>query len=182
MRPSNRQKMLDASIEIIERDGVSGLTYESVAEEMGMTKGGIMHHFPTRESLVTSMYEYIASTWEREMEELAGKSAEEATEHERLKAYIAAGATSATRAQLLLALEGVHTPEFTDPLNEVVNRWTPDIGNAPLPPEEVRKLVARLASDGLWLLEAWSPGNAPSAEIKQQVVAYINESLMDSDT
>ena len=48
MRTSNRRKILDAIIAIVERDGITAVTFDAVAAETGLTRGGLLYHFPSR--------------------------------------------------------------------------------------------------------------------------------------
>ena len=52
MRTSNRRKILDAIIAIVERDGITAVTFDAVAAETGLTRGGLLYHFPSREALL----------------------------------------------------------------------------------------------------------------------------------
>ena len=73
MRPSNRSKILDAAVRVIHRDGVTGITFDSVAAESGVTRGGMMYHFPSREALVQALHQHLAEQWETSLELSAGK-------------------------------------------------------------------------------------------------------------
>lgn len=42
MRPSQRQAAIKAAIRVIEGGGLSGLTFDAVARETGMTKSGLV--------------------------------------------------------------------------------------------------------------------------------------------
>ena len=43
MRTSNRRKILDAIIAIVERDGITAVTFDAVAAETGLTRGGLLY-------------------------------------------------------------------------------------------------------------------------------------------
>ena len=51
MRTSKRDRILDAAVNVINRDGVRAVTFESVAAEAKLTRGGLLYHFPSREAL-----------------------------------------------------------------------------------------------------------------------------------
>ncbi|UVD99649.1 TetR/AcrR family transcriptional regulator [Corynebacterium amycolatum] len=46
MRTSKRTAILDTIVEIIETNGFSEVTYENVATQCGMSKSGLIYHFP----------------------------------------------------------------------------------------------------------------------------------------
>jgi AcrR family transcriptional regulator len=56
-RPSSRQLILDAAEEIVSESGASRLTLEAAAERAGLSKGGLLYHFPTKEALLSAMIE-----------------------------------------------------------------------------------------------------------------------------
>src|SRR5699024_10630292 len=77
MRESKREKILQAAVAVVQRDGVTALTYESVAAESGLTKGGLLYHFPSREDMVNALHTYVADRWEQAMVAEAGAGAEQ---------------------------------------------------------------------------------------------------------
>ncbi len=58
-----REALLDAAIRLLHRKGYSGATTELIADEAGLTRGALHHHFKTRADL---MAEVIRSVYERE--------------------------------------------------------------------------------------------------------------------
>ena len=54
--PIDLQKtFLDAAESVVVRQGIANLTLEAVAAEAGMSKGGLLHHFPSKDRLVEAM-------------------------------------------------------------------------------------------------------------------------------
>ena len=47
-RPNNRALALQAAIQVAGEAGIQAVSYDSVATHAGMTKGGVMYHFPTK--------------------------------------------------------------------------------------------------------------------------------------
>lgn len=172
MRKSNRTQILDAAFRVVQRDGVTALTYESVAAETGLTKGGLLYHFPSREALLQSLHEHLAQGWDDHLAQAAGRSAEQATPRERLAAYARVAAHSSTRAELLLLLETANEPATRAPWDEVMARWTQEPSAAPLSAEEMELFVLRLAADGLWLYESLSSGTLPP-HLRRQVAEHL---------
>ncbi|WHU48267.1 TetR/AcrR family transcriptional regulator [Gordonia sp. L191] len=54
-----RERLLDATIDALARDGWSAATVAAVAERAGVSRGAAQHHFPTREALITAALEEI---------------------------------------------------------------------------------------------------------------------------
>src|SRR6058998_603358 len=56
-------KLLDAAEAVVVRQGIANLTLDAVAAEAGLSKGGLLHHFPTKDKLVEGMVVRSAEQW-----------------------------------------------------------------------------------------------------------------------
>lgn len=164
MRPSNRDRILDAAVRVIQREGVTAVTFDSLAAEAELTRGGIMYHFPSREDLLAAIHQHLADRWEATLRADAGAPAEQLTADERLAAYIRVSAQSATRAELQLMLEAATRPEWAAPWSAVLERWAPVPADAAGDAASMARLVTRLAADGLWMFEALAYRALPEAQ------------------
>ncbi|GAB10506.1 putative TetR family transcriptional regulator [Gordonia araii NBRC 100433] len=54
---ATRERLLDATVEMLAAQGWSATTVAAVAEAAGVSRGAAQHHFPTRESLITAVME-----------------------------------------------------------------------------------------------------------------------------
>lgn len=172
MRQSNRDNILEAAIRVIDRDGVTAVTFDSVAAEAELTRGGMMYHFKTREALIQSINQYLADQWESSLVRNAGKPIEETSVDERYIAYVRTSVQLATRSELLFCLEGSKNPELSVPWNKIVDSWA-----APAPenvddPQALARFIARLAADGLWIYESLSNTPLPTA-VRQRVAEQL---------
>jgi len=181
MRTSNRTRILEAAVRVINREGVRGVTFESVSAEANLTRGGLLYHFPSREALLQGIDNHLVAQWEAHMQGLLGKPVEQASTHERHLAFVKTSAVSATRAELIFMLESVAPDAAMAPWTEAVQRWTPPAptgGDAA--PAAVDAFVARLAADGLWIYEAmYHQSLTPQA--RAAIVSRIERLLADSD-
>jgi AcrR family transcriptional regulator len=57
------QTLLDAAEVVALRDGVARLTFDAVAAEAGMSKGGVLHHFASKDQLIEAMVMRTAEEW-----------------------------------------------------------------------------------------------------------------------
>lgn len=62
------EKILDAAAAIVRRDGVAKLTLEAAAKEAGVSKGGLLYHFPNKESLIDGMVTRCSNTFVEDVE------------------------------------------------------------------------------------------------------------------
>ncbi len=174
MRPSSRHLILDAAIRVTERDGITGLTLDAAAREAGVTKAGLMYHFPTREELLIAIQKHLITQWEERLADTLGKPQAQATTRETTVAYTIEGAAhTASKADLTFMLESVAQPALSQLWDELMHRW------APLPehvedPADLDLLLARMASDGMWLYEA-TTGAALPAPLKAALLRRITE-------
>lgn len=130
-RASKRLEVLEAIVSIIERDGLTAVTLDAVALETGMTRAGLLYHFPSREALILATHEHLTRSWEQELEASAGNTSDRATDAERHAAYINTCARAARRVELLLILESSDNRQLGDLWQQVIDRWAPPapIGN-----------------------------------------------------
>ncbi|EPJ2775210.1 TetR/AcrR family transcriptional regulator [Klebsiella pneumoniae] len=174
-RINKRDDLLEAVVAIIERDGLTPVTLDAVAIETGMTRAGLLYHFPSREALVRATHEHLTAQWESDLIAQAGKTANEATEAERHAAYINVCVTAARRVELLLMLENSEAGGLGELWQEIIDRWAPP---APEPDDAVGvdRFIARIAADGLWMHEALS-AKPLSPALRRRIVARLADLL-----
>ncbi len=56
-------QILDAAVAVVARDGIANLTLEAVAAQAGISKGGLLHHFPSKDRLIEAMVSRCADDW-----------------------------------------------------------------------------------------------------------------------
>jgi AcrR family transcriptional regulator len=156
-RSSSRHAILDGVVALIRNGGTVSL--ESAARAAGLTKPGLMYHFPTKEALMTGLVDHVVDGYVRVFRAHlpATASADDPdapTPEQRLRAYVD-WAFSADIDQSDLVV-------FTDPRlrDHLTARWTERLQEwvdvpRDLPPERrARLLAARLIADGSWFADA----------------------------
>jgi AcrR family transcriptional regulator len=58
--PDARTRILDAAEAIVQARGVHALTLEAAARDAGVSKGGLLYHFASKEALITGMLNRLA--------------------------------------------------------------------------------------------------------------------------
>ncbi len=173
MRPSNRTRILEAAVRLIDQAGMTAVTFDAVAAEANLTRGGLIYHFPSREALLLGIHQFMADAWEHDMRQAAGGAPDALTPPERHAAYARVSAEGASRALLLMMLEGAGDSACAAPWREVNERWAP-----PAPDEALHdrvaldRYVARLASDGLWL-QSTMPESPLSPALRQRIAEHL---------
>jgi len=175
-----RARILDAAEEVVLRDGVARLTLDAAAAEAGLSKGGILYHFPTRDALVAGMVAKIIEEFDRDIEERLEHDSEPGS---FTRAYI--GATmepSAPRPDredrlgAALIAAAASQPDLLVPLQEAAARWQARLEQDGLDPTLAS--VLRLACDGLWMCDLF--GLAPPTAARRAMVGDALDQLARS--
>lgn len=69
-RKSSREKILDAAAELVSQIGSGRLTLEAVAERAGLSKGGLLYNFPSKDALLQGMIQRLVDEVSLEKEAL----------------------------------------------------------------------------------------------------------------
>jgi AcrR family transcriptional regulator len=143
-----RDRVIDAAIALAARDGVPSLTLDAVAAEAGVSKGGLLYHFASKEALLAGLVEAALARWDDDIEEAVAADPELAGREAR--AYVQAccyAAADPSRERALLAAAALD-PRSNDAWRAAVDRWAAPDG------PDLDLLIARLAADGLWLAQS----------------------------
>lgn len=72
----SRKKAIDAALAILSRDGVGGLTFDALARESGISKGGLLHQFRNKLGVLRALLDRQREQFEQiAHEHLAGGTA-----------------------------------------------------------------------------------------------------------
>jgi AcrR family transcriptional regulator len=184
MATDTKTRIVTAAEDVVLTEGVARLTLEKAAERAGVSKGGVLYHFPTRSALVSAMVARLAEGFDSALRQhLAADPQDAATPGRYARAYVAEcfalpqGEDDERGERLGAAVLAAMAsePELLAPLRAAFERWQRDLeadGGDP-----VRATVARLAADGLWLSELF--GLAPlrpdlRAKVRDELVRMVS--------
>ncbi len=177
MSENTKNKILNAAEAIALRDGVGHLTLEAVAVEAGLSKGGVLYNYPSKDALVRGMVDRLIEQTDAEMAKIAESDPE--PRGRLLRSYLKvtfpeSGSASAHGNQVAAVLL---TAILTNPnLLEPIRLHFIDIQRRLLAEgvEEHMVYIIRLAADGLWLSEMLHmPG--PEGEARHAVIQRLFE-------
>lgn len=182
MRPSNRTAIIEAAHRVAERQGGADFSYETTATEAGLTKAGVLYHFPSREDLALAVVEYVAKSWEEAMLEALGRPLTDATPAQRIRAYVeVAAGDDVSRADFAVYADALCRPAHVGPWNTVFSGWFDLDGcSADL---RARLMTARFAADGLWVAKATGtlpPSTDEHDELVTHLLALTHEESPDA--
>lgn len=173
MPESKVDKMLQSAAAIVRREGVTDLTLEAVAKEAGVSKGGLLYHFPSKDALITAMFskamtQYIDSVQSR-AERDTGMSGRWCRAYVEDTFDLLQGGQDMS-AGLLAAI--ALNPQLLSRLQEQNDEWQKRMESDGIDP--VTASIAKLAADGLWFAELM--GLVPlRPELREQVrVALVH--------
>src|SRR5213592_2562946 len=147
-------KLLYAAEAVVVRQGIDNLTLDAVAAEAGMSKGGLLHHFPTKDRLVEALVARSAENWRACYMEAYGRAPEGPGRMARaLLSYClsdAQGWTDQLRHSSSAVFAALaQNPSLIEPMRAVYSDLHRRIAEDGLPPGVGEAIAA--AIDGLWL-------------------------------
>lgn len=172
-----RDRLLDAVERLLVKGGVDAVRLDAVAAEAGVSKGGLLHHFPSKRALVEGVVQRLVDRFEAV---LPGPDAPPGAYTmawlDRSIPEVAPEPGTAGRDEVPLALIAAAAgPEVLDVLQRHYRAWQERLDADGLPPG-VSTLV-RMAVDGWWtarLLRLAPPHGAAHVELRRLVTGLID--------
>lgn len=170
---NKRQAFLQAAERIVTRDGVAKLTLDAVALEAGVSKGGVLYHFPKKNALIEGMI----GAWIEQFDDhqICAYEEDTRTPGRWLRAYVRACARDTegipwreSSVGLLAAIS--NTPELMDTVRKKFEFYQSQCIQDGF--DEVTATVIRLAADGLWLADLLGL-EPPRGELRKQIVVEL---------
>lgn len=182
--PKARQKVLDAARRIVETRGAGHLTFEMLAEESGVTRGGITYHFPTKEDLLKALIEADMAQWDEMAASLGASGEVPCPKAARLLGHVRCSLAEDDDAHKRfvtgLLSAAMVDPGLLDPIRCHVDRefadWRWDDA-------DLERYLLLLAADGLFWSRLFAISPLPesvrprlAALIEKKVMAFVAES------
>jgi AcrR family transcriptional regulator len=172
-----QDRLLDAAETVVARQGIANLTLDAVAAESHMSKGGLLHHFPTKDRLIEALVTRSAESWRACYMDAYARTAEGPGRMARaLLDHCLSDVPSWTdqlrRSSFAVFAALAQNPTLIEPMRAVYGDLHRRIDDDGLPPG-VGQVVAA-AIDGLWLY--WVLGLAP---VNQDLIARVRVALED---
>ena len=175
-----RHQLMDVAARLCLENGLHGLTLDGVAKEAGVSKGGLLHHFPSKQALLDALSQCCLDDLERRLAEQLEKDGE------RTKGRFA-------RAYLKVLVDSQDRPdrERWDNLGSLFmsdagmrkhwHKWlTRQLAEHAETDDGISSVIVRLAADGLWLSDfVGSPG---MSHARRELVIRRLESMAGDDT
>jgi AcrR family transcriptional regulator len=173
---SREDVLLDAAEAVIVRDGIASLTLDAVAAHAGVSKGGLLHHFPNKDRLVEALVVRTADAMRAHHEQAyldtpegPGRMARallESTLRDMNEWCVSCRQGSAAAFAAL-----AHNPSLIEPMRAVYADLYRRVAEDDDLPEGIGDAVVA-AIDGLWLY--WVLGLVP---VNQTMIARMRKAL-----
>lgn len=168
-------KILDAAEAVVVRHGIANLTLDAVAAEAGVSKGGLLHHFPAKDRLVEALVTRCAENWRalymdayERTPEGPGRMARALLDHCLADAQVWTDQLRRSSSAVFAAL--AQNPSLIEPMRAVYADLHRRVAADALPPGVGETAV--LVLDGLWL--NWVLGLIP---VDQALMARVRIAL-----
>jgi AcrR family transcriptional regulator len=177
--------ILTAAERVALRDGVLHLTVEAVAREAKLSKGGVLYHFATKESLIQAMLDRLIQYCEQE---IAQHQQNDAAPGRWTRAYVRktlaplttypgeAAFPESKEVGAGLIVAAATNPKLLEPLRKRFRTWQRAIERDGISP--TRATVVRLAVDGLWLADVlgiWSLSDKLRRQVLNELIRLTRE-------
>ncbi len=168
--------LVDAAERVVGRGGGGALTFDAVAEEAGVSKGAVLHHFRTKDALLIAMIERLAAREASPALEGAPDAAAAVRAHvERVTQT--PGDRDPIAPTLLAAV--ARDIDLLAPLKASAGAVIEGLTRAGLPAE--RAALLHFALDGLWISELLGTSPLTPAE-REQLIAALSDIIPAQDT
>lgn len=154
--PDTRTALLDAAERVVVSQGVARMTLDEVAREAGVSKGGLLYHFRSKDALTQGMVERFVERFDTAVAHSHEQDRDPVGRRTRAYVRATAGQTPLTgeafdRANGALTAALANFPERLAAVREQSGRHQASLEADSLDP--VFATIIRFAIDGLWLGE-----------------------------
>ncbi|WP_119460992.1 TetR/AcrR family transcriptional regulator [Rhodospirillaceae bacterium SYSU D60014] len=149
-----RRHLLDVTATLALEAGVSTLTLESVARAAGVSKGGLLHHFPSKQALIEALFDDLAGRFRQAVDqEIADDPDERARTARAYLRAVAGQPADEDEAKLwgVLTIAILAEPSLRGRWRSWLDEHLEADKAEATPPVEA--MIGRLAADGLWLAD-----------------------------
>lgn len=178
VRPDTRTAILDAADAIVADQGVASLTFDEISKVAGISRGGVLYHFSSKEALTEAMVQRFIERFDVAVADAAGRDPEPVGRHTRAYLLATLGEPPLTgdlfdKANGAITAALANYPERLEPVRQQSARSQSFIERDTIDP--ILATIIRLAIDGLWLGENFNLVQfdpALKAQIGERLIAW----------
>ncbi|WP_430253139.1 TetR/AcrR family transcriptional regulator [Neorhizobium sp. DAR64872/K0K18] len=145
-----RRALIDHAARLAVEQGLAAVTVQAVSDAAGVTKGGFMHHFPSKQALVDAVFTELIEIIDRDIQTRITADSESYGVFTR--AYLASVFEASLDAEsgpwVSLSMSWLTDPD----LRALWAKWFEDrIARHSDTDGDLKLAIVRLAADGLWI-------------------------------
>ncbi|MDX2163441.1 MAG: TetR family transcriptional regulator [bacterium] len=177
-----RGRLIDAALSILE-GGVQHLTLDAVAKKAAVSKGGLLHHFPSKEALIEAVIRHLLGLFNACVQQQYDSDPDPNPRGRWLRAYARASFTDFDIPMQALAtlVPFVHEhPPLNDAITQDAAVWSERLENDGVSP--VRAAIIRMACDEYWTEHAiFGESRYPAEALLTDVLTLIAQGANGDD-
>jgi AcrR family transcriptional regulator len=172
-----RRRLIEATQQALRRHGLGGLTLDRVAHEAGVSKGGLLHHFASKDALIEAVLRQLFDDFETRVQHYVEQ--EPPGRGRWLRAYVRATFEDdppPLELSALLLVAVTENPALMRLIQEDFTRWNERLLNDGV--RAARALVVRQAADSYWseVLMGVAPTDPTLRQsVRDELLHLINE-------
>lgn len=149
---SAKEKLLESARRILKEEGYEKFTLDSLAKCAGVSKGGVLYHFPTKEILIQEIVKSLTEGFESRLNSLNNEGSSDSWILSYFEAALAdLEGTDLQSSGIIAALAS--NPRLLSPLAEKYSEWKKKSRKAKM--EQSLADLLRFAADGIWFNEVF---------------------------
>ncbi|MBF2088841.1 MAG: TetR family transcriptional regulator [Synechococcales cyanobacterium K44_A2020_017] len=179
-RSDTREALLKAASQVVIDKGVEALTLDAVAKQAGVSKGGLLYHFPNKDALIGGMVEHLIQEFEAVLQTEYEQDDAPGTPGQWVRAYIRATLQFSKQSLALIArLTSIaaDAPNLFEAANVYDQQFRQRIEASGMAP--TKATIILLAIDGLWLSEVFQVGTLEEPRLAQVVETLLEMTRTD---
>jgi AcrR family transcriptional regulator len=170
---SAKDRILDSFEDILIKEGERAATMDAVAAAAGVSKGGLLYHFPSKEAMVEGLCQRLEALTEDDAVKIGAAPEGAARYYVRTSHYVDSPLDRAIVAVARLVQQG--HPAAAQAFSRIQDLWLKALeealGSRPL------AQAVKLMGDGLYYSATFFSGNAQSADVTDEEMEALLEQV-----
>ncbi len=166
-----KERLLKTAMRILQEEGSEKLTLDYLAKKAGVSKGGLLYHFPNKEKLIQEIIQRMLDSFENRL-----SSELESNESWALKYFKSTlkdlEATDLQGSGIIAALSAF--PQSLEVIKEKYTKWNSEIKKGEV--DVATASLIKYAADGIWFCEVFGLSKLSSKE-KKEIMELIKKIL-----
>ncbi|MCA1404897.1 TetR/AcrR family transcriptional regulator [Ensifer sp. IC3342] len=145
-----RQQLLEVAARLSLEQGIGAVTLDAVSQAAGVSKGGLLHHFPNKLALLDGLFDELVARFDRAIEEAMEGDDVERGRFTRAYLTVCFALEAEGKGWQVLTIALLAEPHLKARWRDWVARRADEFAATDSSPN---CLLARFAADGVWLAD-----------------------------